>query len=189
MISFVNDPDELKGRRALVTGGSRGIGGAIVRHLLSAGAQVVAVARNPVKDFPADAACMVLMKMAHQYLGHPDGIDAGVMEILMDLQYAVLLEPQSCIQHQDILGSDNGKGLYFDQQTAGGALLQVIFFGIEGYEQLALVDRKGPFGQWDDVHLIKLTIKPVYLNTICRSASSRTMIKSMMLNVSRLVPP
>jgi NAD(P)-dependent dehydrogenase (short-subunit alcohol dehydrogenase family) len=30
MISFVNDPNELKGRRALVTGGSRGIGGAIV---------------------------------------------------------------------------------------------------------------------------------------------------------------
>jgi len=56
MISFVNDPDELKGRRALVTGGSRGIGGAIVRRLLSAGAQVVAVARNPVEDFPADAA-------------------------------------------------------------------------------------------------------------------------------------
>jgi hypothetical protein len=25
MISFINDPNELKGRRALVTGGSRGI--------------------------------------------------------------------------------------------------------------------------------------------------------------------
>ena len=56
MISFVNDPNELKGRRALVTGGSRGIGGAIVRRLLSAGARVVAVARHAVEDFPADAA-------------------------------------------------------------------------------------------------------------------------------------
>jgi NAD(P)-dependent dehydrogenase (short-subunit alcohol dehydrogenase family) len=56
MSFFPNDPNELKGRRALVTGGSRGIGGAIVRRLLSAGAQVVAVARNPVDDFPADAA-------------------------------------------------------------------------------------------------------------------------------------
>jgi NAD(P)-dependent dehydrogenase (short-subunit alcohol dehydrogenase family) len=56
MISFINDPNELKGKRALVTGGSRGIGGAIVRRLLSAGARVVAVARNPVADFPADAA-------------------------------------------------------------------------------------------------------------------------------------
>jgi NAD(P)-dependent dehydrogenase (short-subunit alcohol dehydrogenase family) len=55
MISFINDPNELKGRRALVTGGSRGIGGAIVRRLLSAGARVVAVARIPVEDFPADA--------------------------------------------------------------------------------------------------------------------------------------
>ena len=30
MISFINDPKELKGRRTLLTGGSRGIGGAIV---------------------------------------------------------------------------------------------------------------------------------------------------------------
>jgi NAD(P)-dependent dehydrogenase (short-subunit alcohol dehydrogenase family) len=55
MVSFVNDPNELKGRRALVTGGSRGIGGAIVRRLLSAGARVIAVSRNQVHDFPADA--------------------------------------------------------------------------------------------------------------------------------------
>jgi hypothetical protein len=52
MISFANDPNELKGRRALVTE-DRGIGGAIVRRLLSVGARVVAVARNPVQDFPA----------------------------------------------------------------------------------------------------------------------------------------
>src|SRR5260370_11746247 len=55
MGSFINDPNELKGRRALVTGGSRGIGGAIVRRLLSSGARVVAVARNRVEDFPAGA--------------------------------------------------------------------------------------------------------------------------------------
>jgi NAD(P)-dependent dehydrogenase (short-subunit alcohol dehydrogenase family) len=42
MISFINNPNELKGRRALVTGGSRSIGGATVRPLVSAGAQVVA---------------------------------------------------------------------------------------------------------------------------------------------------
>lgn len=43
MISFINDPDELKGRCGLVTGGSHGIGGTIVQRLLSAGARVVAV--------------------------------------------------------------------------------------------------------------------------------------------------
>ena len=30
-MSFINDPKEMKGRRALVTGESRGIGGAIVQ--------------------------------------------------------------------------------------------------------------------------------------------------------------
>jgi len=54
-MSFVNDPNELKGKRALVTGGSRGIGAAIVQRLVAAGAQVVTTARNPVADFPTNA--------------------------------------------------------------------------------------------------------------------------------------
>ena len=37
---------ELQGRRALVTGGTRGIGAAIARHLDSAGARVVVAARS-----------------------------------------------------------------------------------------------------------------------------------------------
>jgi NAD(P)-dependent dehydrogenase (short-subunit alcohol dehydrogenase family) len=56
MISFINDPKELKDGHALMTGGSRRIGGAIHRRLLSAGARVVAVARNQVEELPADAA-------------------------------------------------------------------------------------------------------------------------------------
>jgi NAD(P)-dependent dehydrogenase (short-subunit alcohol dehydrogenase family) len=43
---------ELDGRGALVTGGSRGIGAAIVHRLVAAGAQVVATARNVGRDTP-----------------------------------------------------------------------------------------------------------------------------------------
>ena len=46
---------ELVGRRALVTGGSRGIGAAIAQRLLDAGATVVVAARTPNGDTPAAA--------------------------------------------------------------------------------------------------------------------------------------
>ncbi len=44
---FTVDPHELRGRRALVTGGTRGIGAAIAQRLRSAGAQVLVTARSP----------------------------------------------------------------------------------------------------------------------------------------------
>lgn len=46
---------ELAGRRALVTGGTRGIGAAIVRQLLDAGAEVVATARTAGSTVPDGA--------------------------------------------------------------------------------------------------------------------------------------
>jgi NAD(P)-dependent dehydrogenase (short-subunit alcohol dehydrogenase family) len=45
-------PDEFNGRRALVTGGSRGIGAAVAQRLLDGGAQVVTSARTATDDTP-----------------------------------------------------------------------------------------------------------------------------------------
>ncbi|MFJ6752897.1 MULTISPECIES: SDR family oxidoreductase [unclassified Streptomyces] len=47
---------ELAGKRALVTGGSRGIGAAIVRQLLDAGAEVLTTARSATNTVPEGAA-------------------------------------------------------------------------------------------------------------------------------------
>ncbi|MFG2028368.1 SDR family oxidoreductase [Streptomyces sp. NPDC048825] len=46
---------ELAGKRALVTGGSRGIGAAVVRQLLDAGAQVLTTARSKTSTVPEGA--------------------------------------------------------------------------------------------------------------------------------------
>src|SRR5258708_28487317 len=46
---------ELAGRRALVTGGSRGIGAALAQRLLDGGASVVVVERNRYEQTPAGA--------------------------------------------------------------------------------------------------------------------------------------
>jgi NAD(P)-dependent dehydrogenase (short-subunit alcohol dehydrogenase family) len=45
----------LQGKRAVVTGGTKGIGAAIVQRLLDEGANVVTSARNPVPDLPPKA--------------------------------------------------------------------------------------------------------------------------------------
>jgi NAD(P)-dependent dehydrogenase (short-subunit alcohol dehydrogenase family) len=49
------DPTDLRGRRALVTGGTRGIGAAITERLLAAGASVATTARSAPATVPAGA--------------------------------------------------------------------------------------------------------------------------------------
>ncbi|MFD0033229.1 SDR family oxidoreductase [Streptomyces sp. NPDC055059] len=53
--SVTPDPTEFAGKRAIVTGGSRGIGAAIVQRLLDGGATVVTTARNPSDETPKAA--------------------------------------------------------------------------------------------------------------------------------------
>lgn len=55
MSPTLNLSNELAGRRALVTGGTRGIGAAIAQRLLEAGAQVMVSARSPSAQAPAAA--------------------------------------------------------------------------------------------------------------------------------------
>jgi len=55
MFSQLDLPKELIGRRALVTGGSRGIGAAIAQRFLDAGARVVVAARSRSETAPAAA--------------------------------------------------------------------------------------------------------------------------------------
>ena len=57
MFKTISPPDttEFAGKRAIVTGGSRGIGAAIVARLLDGGATVVTTARNATDDTPKAA--------------------------------------------------------------------------------------------------------------------------------------
>jgi len=56
MSSKLDFSKELTGRRAVVTGGTRGIGAAIAQRLLDAGARVVVTARSRGESLPAGAA-------------------------------------------------------------------------------------------------------------------------------------
>jgi NAD(P)-dependent dehydrogenase (short-subunit alcohol dehydrogenase family) len=48
-------PDEFAGRRAIVTGGSRGIGAAVAQRLIDGGAKVVTISRSSTEDTPKDS--------------------------------------------------------------------------------------------------------------------------------------
>ena len=99
---------DLTGRRALVTGGTRGIGAAIARHLSQAGTRVVVSARSPgdydgtahfiAADIIGSVLAVVAMvpRLAAQALGYLGGID-----ILVDNAASQTLVPNGVLAMTD----------------------------------------------------------------------------------------
>ena len=72
-------PTEFAGKRAIVTGGSRGIGAAIVQRLLDSGATVVTTARNATDETPKAATFI------HGDISTLPGVEAFVAAALNEL--------------------------------------------------------------------------------------------------------
>jgi NAD(P)-dependent dehydrogenase (short-subunit alcohol dehydrogenase family) len=70
------DSDELSGKKVLVTGGTKGIGGAIVKRLSQAGARVITTARS----IPDDLEVPDLFIQSD--ISTPDGVQRVVKEVL-----------------------------------------------------------------------------------------------------------
>src|SRR2546428_12222979 len=87
---FSVDPTEFAGKRALVTGGTKGMGEAIVRRLATGGATVATTARSPAPEGQAAALFVQadistregVDKVIRAVLEHLDGVDILVNNAL-----------------------------------------------------------------------------------------------------------
>ena len=81
--SLIDLSEEFAGRRAVVTGGSRGIGAAVAQRLIDGGASVVAIGRTPTEDTPAGATFLpadlrdakAVLEVAAKATEHLGGVD------------------------------------------------------------------------------------------------------------------
>lgn len=73
--NFQIDANELSGKRALVTGGTKGIGEAIVKRLQQAGADVIATARSIPEDLKAPE------HFIQSDISTPEGVEKVVQEV------------------------------------------------------------------------------------------------------------
>lgn len=125
MVNNIGGSD-LSGKRAVVTGGTRGIGAAIVRQLLDAGAKVVASARNPVADFAKDAAFVRAdvgtLAGARELAAHAKEILGGV-DILVNNAGAARAWPKGALAVEDEEWVDALNANYLSAVRLSAALL------------------------------------------------------------------
>jgi len=126
---------ELAGRRALVTGGSRGIGKAAAAALLAEGAEVAIAARDQTRLDEAAAGLSVAAGRAVPAFGADTGDDASVRQLVAAalpwlLVLAALLRARRCIH-------------------AGDEVIQPAFAFLARQQRPAFGPNPGPFQEID----------------------------------------
>ena len=135
---------ELKGKVAVITGGSRGIGRAIAEELASEGADVVIVARTkePAEDAAAEIAektgARVIVSLADT------GVDTAVREMADDVvnrlgRIDILV---NCAAHHDQMPAQKNRFVKTLQTESTITILYAATFGMRVDASVCIVTRK-----------------------------------------------